>query len=250
MKRIIYIIVLLCSAIVTAQGQTFLEQANALYTSEKYQEAINMYMKVIDQKQEESVALYYNLANAHYKLSNIGPSIYYYEKALKLDPSDSDVLNNLAFAQKATIDKIDSMPEGVITKVIKSVTNLFTFDGWAWISVIGIILFVVLFFLYSSATIAMRKRFFFIGAWAMFFIGFWAVFMAFRQYDYVTENQFAVIFSSEAEVKSEPNLKSERVFELHEGTKVKVLETVNDWKKIRLTDGKIGWMPADNLKEL
>jgi len=77
-----------------------------------------------------------------------------------------------------------------------------------------------------------------------------SVFFAFRQYNFKKNNQYAIIYVQETTIKSEPNLRSEEVFQLHEGTKVKVTETINDWKKIRLADGKIGWIPTTDLKEL
>ena len=40
------------------------------------------------------------------------------------------------------------------------------------------------------------------------------------------------------------------VFELHEGTKVLVLDHIDTWKKIKLADGKIGWVSQEVLKEL
>ncbi|MBT4679616.1 MAG: SH3 domain-containing protein, partial [Flavobacterium sp.] len=32
--------------------------------------------------------------------------------------------------------------------------------------------------------------------------------------------------------------------------KVRVLDTVDNWKKIRIADGKIGWIIADEIKIL
>ena len=54
----------------------------------------------------------------------------------------------------------------------------------------------------------------------------------------------------ETEVKSEPNLGSTEAFVLHEGTKVQVLDTINNWKKIRLVDGKTGWIISGDIKLL
>ncbi|GAA0714919.1 tetratricopeptide repeat protein [Aquimarina litoralis] len=232
-----------------AQNDQLFEKGNSFYNQEKYQEAIDAYSAILESGQE-SASLYYNLANANYKLSNIGQSIYYYEKALELKPNDEDIKNNLAFANNATIDAIDVIPEGVISRTINSFTNMFSFDSWAWIAVLCVIIFVVLFLLYYTARISSKKRLFFLGSWVSLLIAVFAVVFAFKQYGYITNNQYAIIFAQESTVKSEPNLRSEEVFELHEGTKVKVTETVNDWKKIKLPDGKIGWIPATDLKEL
>ncbi|WP_109301919.1 SH3 domain-containing protein [Aquimarina sp. AU474] len=249
MKRIVEILVFLIVTIGFAQSSEKFQRANSLYNQEKYQEAIDAYKSIIDAGQE-SASLYYNMANAHYKLSNIGPSVYYYEKGLELAPNDEDIKNNLVFAQNATIDSIDSIPQGFISGALKKIINLFNYDGWAWLSVLCVILFVVLFILYYSSRTSVKKRLFFVGSWGVLVLGVFGVFFAFKQYNSIKNNQFAIIFSQETVVKSEPNLRSEDIFELHEGTKVQVSETVNDWKKIKLSDGKIGWIPSEDLKEL
>jgi uncharacterized protein YgiM (DUF1202 family) len=52
-------------------------------------------------------------------------------------------------------------------------------------------------------------------------------------------------------VRLEPNLKSESVFRLHEGAKIRLLESFQEtWSKIKLSDGKTGWMPNDAFKLL
>lgn len=232
-----------------SQGEDTFIKGSDLYNQEKYQESIDTYKTILDAGQE-SASLYYNLANANYKLSNIGASIYYYEKALQLAPNDEDIKNNLTFAKNATIDAIDVIPEGFVSRTLRNFMEMFTFDGWAWISVICIVLFVLLFILYYVAQVSSKKRLFFVGSWLVLFLGVLGIFFAFKQYNFLQNNQYAIIFAKETVIKSEPNLRSEEVFELHEGTKVKITETVNNWKKIKLSDGKIGWIPASDLKEL
>jgi SH3-like domain-containing protein len=51
-------------------------------------------------------------------------------------------------------------------------------------------------------------------------------------------------------VKSEPQNASNTVFTLHEGTKVFILETLNNWRKIQLTDGTEGWIDKNAIKEV
>ena len=62
---------------------------------------------------------------------------------------------------------------------------------------------------------------------------------------------FGILFSQKVRVKSDPNLKSDTAFELHEGTKVQLLETFQEsWTKIKLQDGKTGWIPNNDVKAL
>ena len=50
--------------------------------------------------------------------------------------------------------------------------------------------------------------------------------------------------------RNAPTESSDAYFELHEGTKVSVLETLDNWKKIRIADGKIGWIEEKHIKEI
>ena len=61
----------------------------------------------------------------------------------------------------------------------------------------------------------------------------------------------AIVFAEESEVRTDPNLRSDTAFKLHEGTKVEILEEFEqDWFKVRLADGKTGWMPSEDVKLL
>ena len=103
MRAIIILFVCCFSMIGFSQNDSVFSEANTLYNNGKYAEAIDKYESILDSDQH-SAELYFNLGNANYKLNNIAPSIYYYEKALLLEPNDKDIQNNLAFAQNMTID--------------------------------------------------------------------------------------------------------------------------------------------------
>ena len=120
MRSIFYIVLFFISFSAWSQNDVLFEKANKLYNQDKYQGAIDTYKKILETG-EHSAELYYNIANANYKLSNIGPSVYYYEKALLLAPDDQDIKNNLAFAQNMTIDAIDVIPQTGISKIVNNV---------------------------------------------------------------------------------------------------------------------------------
>jgi SH3-like domain-containing protein len=66
---------------------------------------------------------------------------------------------------------------------------------------------------------------------------------------YESENP-AIVFAEMVLVKSEPQKASNTVFTLHEGTKVFILETLDNWKKIQLTDGTEGWIDKSAVREV
>src|SRR5690554_2459154 len=157
MKKLLYLSILLFSILSFGQNDKLFDQGKELYKNGKYQQAINSWMQILENGQSSS-ELYFNLANAQYKLNQIGPSIYYYEKALQLSPNDSDIKTNLAFAENARIDAIEPLPQSVFTKWYNNIADIFTYDGWAILAVGFSIVFVTLFLLYYFSYTEKRKR--------------------------------------------------------------------------------------------
>ncbi len=251
MKKIVYIFLFLISGFIAAQqDNSKFNLGNSMYNEGKFQEAITQFESIIENELHSS-ELYFNLANAYYKTNQVAPSIYYYEKALLLEPNDQEIKNNLAFAQNMTIDAIDSLPEIGFTKIIKTVVNVFSFDVWATLSTTLMLLFVVLFLSYYFSYATTKKRLLFISSFTSLFLCVMTLTLAFQKYNYVQNDKAAIVFAQEAEVKTDPNLRSETAFSLHEGTKVQIVEIYTDnWTKIKLSDGTTGWISTEDILAL
>ena len=65
-----------------------------------------------------------------------------------------------------------------------------------------------------------------------------------------TENSIkqGVIYYPAIKVRSEPNTFSARLFAVHEGLKVSVNQTSENWVEIELLDGKSGWVENDQIR--
>ncbi|OUR91644.1 ion channel protein [Flavobacteriales bacterium 34_180_T64] len=249
MKLIIYILTIFTSTLVFAQDASLFEQANSLYNDGEYAAAIDKYESILDHE-KHSAELYFNLANSHYKLNNIAPSIYYYEKALQLAPNDKDIKNNIVFARNMTIDAIDTTPEVGFSKLLKNMSNWLDFDQWAMASVLLVMLFVLLFIMYYFSQSTGHKRWTFITSLASLLLACVALAFTFHNYNMVQKDHPAIVFAPESRVKSEPNLRSEESFRLHEGTKVQIIDSVNNWNEIQLSDGQTGWISNADIKAL
>lgn len=225
------------------------QKANGQYKLEQYESAIKTYSQ-IDSLGLTSSELYYNIGNCYYKLNKVAHSIYNYEKALLIDPLNSDARNNLIFARRLTIDNIEELPKSLLQKIDESFVKKLSYDGWAIVSVslsiLGCTMFLLFYFAFSSG----RKRFFFVTSMLSFLFLIATSIFAYKEYSYTQSNVEAIIFAEQTEIKNAPTFNSEKVFTLHEGTKVKVLDTVDNWKKIKIADGKIGWIIGSELKIL
>jgi tetratricopeptide (TPR) repeat protein len=225
------------------------DQATDAYNAGDYEKAIGFYTDILNNG-EHSTAVYYNLGNSNYKLNKIAESIYYYEKALLLSPNDEEVKTNLSYAQNMTLDAIDTLPETGLSKLYKSITGKLSFDQWAYLSIGALLLFVLLYILFYYSTTSSLKRWTFISSLLALFICIMAIVFAYIQQTDFNNKQPAIIFANESSIKSEPNANSEQVFVIHAGTKVNVLDELDQWNKIKLTDGKTGWIPKNELKML
>lgn len=230
-------------------AQTGFEKGNELYRNEKYAEAVTQYENVLKTK-KHSAELYFNLGNAYYKLNKVAPAIYNYEKALLLNPDDAEIQNNLRFAHKMMIDEVKEVPKVGFRKMIADVTSTLNYDAWAWTAVILSILFLLFFCGYYFSAITLHKRIFFIGMFVLAFAIVICILSAIFEKDRYKNERPAIVFSGIATVKSEPKNSGADATVLHEGTKVYVLEELENWKKIELPDGSEGWIENTNIKEI
>ena len=242
---------MLSSTIFIAQTsvKNLFDNANLLYKEGKFEEAIKLY-KEIEAKDSVSSALYYNLGNSYYKLNNVANTIYNYEKALLLNPLNSDAANNLKFARRMTIDNIEELPKTFLQRLEMNYLQKFSYNQWAILTIVFSFLAATLFLLFYFSTISNKKRIYFITSITSFFLLIFSVFITYHQYQKAINTKYAIIFSPKIAVNNAPTSNSEEIFELHEGTKVNVLDAVDTWNKIKLADGKIGWIPSKDIKML
>ena len=254
MKNLVYIFIVLFQfsfgQTADESSQKVFEIANEMYKKGDYENAIQKYEYIEKSLKQESSDLYFNLGNSYYKLNKLAPSIYYFEKALLLKPSDKAIKTNLAFVQKRTIDNIKVIDELGFTKLIKSITSIFSINTWTWLSVIFSVLTLLSFALFLYKEESNVKRFSFVSI----FVALFLVIVSFLSANFLTNFQKkdkpAIIFEDTVEVKAEPKEDADNAFTLHEGTKVYVKETLDNYKRIQLTDKTEGWVLSSAIKEV
>ena len=247
-----YLITLICLAIASigwGQDQDNFDKATTLYQKGDYTQAAAVYSSILKSGKESS-ALYYNLGNTYYKLNNVPESIYYYEKALQLDPENADAKNNLIFANQMKVDAITPLPKTWVRQLSDGIVGLFSAHTWAVLSIIGVFAFVLSFLLYYFVERTALKRTFFSLMLAFLFFAIGSYTLAHFCHKQVSQTQYAILFDKTVRVFSDANAYSSEVMQLHEGTKVEIIEDAKDWVKIRLVNGKTGWTKVHSLRKL
>lgn len=221
-------------------------KGNEYYMQRQYAMAEECYSRILALG-FESGDLYFNLGNAFYKQEKYASAILYYEKALLLIPGDEDIQENLTLVNARIIDKIDVIPDFFIKRWIYFIRGLFSPDQWAILSLslfalglLGLILF------YLSHRIAYRKAGLSAGL-TMLVLAVISFTLMFSRIHSIQRHSDAIVMSPSVNARSSPDEQSTNVFVLHEGTKVMITDSVQNWKEIRLSNGSTGWVPEEVL---
>ena len=102
------------SAAEAASPEQLWDRANTAYVNGDYHAAAEIYEGILAQGLS-SVKLYYNLANAYFKEGQLGKSILFYRRALRLAPGSDDIRYNLSVAGARTKDNIEQIQEFLLS---------------------------------------------------------------------------------------------------------------------------------------
>jgi len=220
------------------------------YAAGQWEEARSAWLK-IDAQGLESPDLYNNIGDACYKLGEAGGAVLWYERALKLRPSDRTARYNLDFVRLSLQDKIDEVPEFFLKEWLRRIGYLMPSDAWAVLFLCLLALSLAAWLLFAlSARPLWRKTGFFCGiVLALLALGCLAASLSQKRNYFRTDR--AVVMAPVVSVTSSPGGNAAKdLFVLHEGTSVKLLEEIGGWCNIELSDGRQGWLPSVNLEKI
>jgi len=243
----LFILFLFCLSLASlhAQNDRFAE-GNTQYSNGDFESAIETYKGILATG-VESAPLYFNLANAYYKNGELANAILNYERSLLLKPHDADIKYNLELAYSQTTDKFETVGDFFLSTWVISIRNKTTSDIWAYIGIACFILTLIFAaaFIFSKSVV-LKKAGFYLGVGFLVATTVTLTFSSHQKSKLVNRNH-AIVFSPSVNVKSSPDASGTEIFILHEGTKVKIISTLGQWKEIQLTDGNIGWIEEDAI---
>lgn len=254
MKQIIITIILAVLALPLAANNANIDKANQAYKQELYNEALKLYLQEAKETGVSS-ALYCNIGDTYYRLKDNVHAVLYYERALLLDPSNSDARFNLEFV-RGKMQLPDDAGDSWFSNWVDQTVSRLSSNAWAVIAIITFLLFLagVAIYLFMD-NVTMRKIGFFGGA-LMIVASILANLAAFHVYHKATSGAGAIIMPESVTLSTaprEPRDKKQEAFELQQGTRVEIVDTISDpsngkWLQVITAGGHKAWINAKNVE--
>jgi len=211
----------------------------AAYQNGDYETAIDAFSTLVDSG-IQNAELFYNLGNAFLKNNDIGHAVLWYQRALKLNPTEPDLKFNLDYALSLTKDQKaeTALPLSRIFFFWKYQLSANTVQ-WAAITLN------LIFWLLLACSLLWKNKG--LRQTAYLSLVFVLIFTSTALYNYYesTYRPQAVILPSEVSIRSGLSDTATELFVLHAGTKVRIQGKQADHVRIYFADGKIGWLKKE-----
>lgn len=247
MLKYFFLVLAFTLTVFGSQQTDMTAKGNILYKKGDFEGAITAYESVLKSGFESS-ALYYNLGNAYYREGKIGYALLNFEKAKKLSPNDEDINHNIALLNTRITDRIESMPRFFLFQWWDNIVYLFSINGWTYMVYFIYFIFLVVICIYFVAKQPNLQKYSFFGGIIVFCTLVFSIIILFINVNRELNSKSGIITSNYVNVKSSPDEKSNDAFVIHEGLKIRLEDKVDNWYKIKLRDGKLGWISSGNFK--
>ncbi len=224
----------------TAQVDSLFARANAIYNDGEFASAIELYGDILAQGYG-SAALHYNLGNAYFKSKALGEAILHYERAIRLEPNNPHVKKNLEIAREMVDTEILEIPPFLPVRIWRSVA--LAVSGGVWILlqiIIGCALLCAgYFWLFDTETMKRRYGFMALPVLVFFFVFSYA---ASNSRDLILHASDEAIVMKDAPLYNAPDVRSGVFSNLSEGVKLQIIDTTDNWFKVKLLNQSEGWI--------
>ena len=232
-----------------ASAERRFQEGVSLYRSADYRGAVETFEK-LTQDGYGGFDLHSNLGAASYKNGDLGKSILYYERALLLEPGSADVRHNLNVVRARLRDRVDPIPLLFFVQWWNDIkTGHRPETMFVWSLVLLWLLAAAAFVFFGFRGVVLRRVALVAG------IVLLALFSATLTLSLVRSEEIeahrdAVIMATEVPVRSAADASGVESFVVHEGLVVRILESRQGQSRIRLADGKTGWIDTSALERI
>lgn len=232
----------ICSGAETAK---LFQEANAGYRTGDYAKAAKLYESLIEQDPRVAT-FYYDLANTYVRLGKLSSAILNYEKALRVDPRNGDIRENLRYTRGLLEYRVEDTRNWYL-KATEAVLKYATER-----EVYAVVLAILFVFLIGGCLYFINGRGVFWNPWQrfIFMLLVLAVLVAFGKQVQSNVIRDAIVMQKECEARYGPSEHDQVAFRMGEGIKVFVMDRREDWSRVLLTNGESGWVKDSDIAEV
>ena len=254
MKQFIITILLTVLALPVLAGNANIDRANQAYKQELYNEALTLYLQEAE-KTGVSSALYCNIGDTYYRLKDNVHAVLYYERALLLDPSNSDARFNLEFV-RGKMQLPDDAGDSWFSNWVDQTVSRLSSNAWAVIAIITFLLFLAGVAAYLFVDNVLIRKIGFFGGAVLIVASILANLAAFHVYHKATGGNGAIVMPENVTLSTaprEPRDKEEEAFRLQQGTRVEIIDSIADkthgkWLQVSTAGGHKAWINAKDVE--
>ena len=224
--------------------------ANQSYVEGRFEEAIEQY-EALARAGVAHEDLYYNLGNAYFRAGQVGPAIYNYERALRIDPGMDDARHNMEVAREVVSERVVDRLKGAESE--SWWVRLATFFSISQLT-LGFLILDLLFFASlitlrflatGFARTALLATTAFVGAALL------GSFLLLRGHIHVLEEVHqGIVVADQVVIREGSDARSAEKGKLHPGVRVSLRGRDAGWLHIRLANGMEGWVPESSIGRL
>ena len=243
-KEFLLFLTIFFSFFTKAEDNLF-KKGTEFYDIGNYEMSIAYFDSLIDAGTVSS-EIHYNKGNCYFKLDSLALAIVEYERALNISPKDLDIIYNLKICNDLIIDDINQLPDLFYKKWLSNLFNIFSIYNWQILIIVSLtflILSLILTRIKKNNTLKVFNTVLTLlisFSVSIYFIG-----------NFIKKNKLhAIVKENTLNIRSAPSTESPVQFTIHSGTKVIILDSVENWYNISIGDGRTGWAQQTNVIEI
>ncbi len=196
-----------------------------------------------------SAEQYCHIADSCFKQSDYANAMLYYEKALKLSPSNKDIRLNINITRSRLVGDTYIMPDFFLIRWAKYISGLVPLPIWAVLFIGLFVVACVMFFIYLFTQ--NRKALFFYLCLATLVLSLSSMGFGIVRQNIQNDNSKAIIMKSNTHLRQTKNTTAKDIVIMYKGQKITILENDGSgWLKAQTEDNKVGYMENKNYKRI
>lgn len=247
MSRFSFLIIVFISALqilAAQQNEQLVQEALSLIKAGDNEKAI-LKFEALDS--HGSADIYFNLGKLYQDKTDIANAALNYERAIKLDSGHSQANNNLDIIREETDFDIIPVEEMFLIRWWKGLAGAMSANIWMILSLIlGLGLIAALYYWWIADRPEIKKKAF-IATLALPILLLIVLALGNSSKALATNTDYAIVMNADYDMHEGADDRSPIVKDIEAGTKVEIVDQIDEWIKVVTADTESGWLKENEI---